>query len=493
MNSSILAIVVRILCVLHAAIAVPQFSSIAGAQPFYYGNETYNMTSSMTVITNAIARDAYISSFGRLFHKLNAGEHVAVMLLGGSFTEGTACDRNNRSFTHDCRWAYRLVQWMNEVYDGEVELISKSTSATISFYGYDVMVRESQPFDLLLVDYSINDQFLAESDRSTSLQMVTEMIVRTAFERNAAVLYISEAFMNPSLEDLYNSVLQHYGVPLLSYSNVITPDLNAFVPQPTLPHPPQWYGKSKYVTHPSYPTHILLAQTVAYFLTAIGARIPSEVPTPRPLPQHIFANTSKSENAFCSPALTSLSSIDSDSSALTPFVPYQVKGRHVDYYQGWEYVRDMPGKPLGWVSNSSMNASATTRLVFEVTLAQGEVSITYLETYRNAGRLEVWLSLHDIWARHGILENAQGVLGCCDRAKARRDASYPVQLSRTPSYSGYIDTFNSNNSVSAVVTKTLRFSYRGTFLLNVRHDPISAEEVRVRGGDKVKLLGIRAC
>ena len=258
----------------------------------------------------------------------------------------------------------------------------------------------------------------ANSKRSSSLQVVTEMIVRTALERRAAVLYLSEVMKDSALEDVYNSVLHHYGVPLLSYRSVALPDIQSYVSQPQHRFPPQW-AAPKHSMHPAWPTHVLLAQTVAQFFTVVAARLSSVTISQRALPEPLFAII-EDDVSHCSPVLISISS-DKTSFAHQPFIPYQIKGQNVDYYPGWQFVGDFSGEPGGWVSETRRtNITAISRLVFEVALAQGEISISYLGSYRNAGQLEIWLSSHDAGARNGKQRGTGEVLGCCDGSKMQR-------------------------------------------------------------------------
>ena len=145
------------------------------------------------------------------------------------------------------------------------------------------------------------------------------------------------------------------------------------------------------------------------------------------------------------------------------------------------------------------------------------MSIEYLETYRNAGVLEVWLGAPPPHVDVGAAWRAAGADGGGDHrsvwsARAALDAGAPHKslgaqrsaaargaaagpLSRRQSASVLIDTLNDGRRVSEYRVRTVEFGAYGQQLVHLRHssEQLNASEVARRGGDKVKVVGIRAC
>lgn len=105
----------------------------------------------------------------------------------------------------------------------------------------------------------------------------------------------------------------------------------------------------------------------------------------------------------------------------------------------------------------------------------------------------IWNAHIDFWImdRNDSLTSPGGghVVGCCDNSIEKRGLYTDMQglgHSRTTT----IDTLQSSGlKASEIRTTTLDFGMTGSFALNLLH----RGGVDGRGGDKVKVLGIRAC
>ena len=110
------------------------------------------------------------------------------------------------------------------------------------------------------------------------------------------------------------------------------------------------------------------------------------------------------------------------------------------YWVGWDWTRDRPDKPLGWIADSSNRKAPVAHITFLVELVKGQVSISYLESYENSGILEVWLSFIDKSLLEGVhavkppvnsiqkaispIEKDPNYVYCCEITKDKR-AIYP--------------------------------------------------------------------
>ena len=85
------------------------------------------------------------------------------------------------------------------------------------------------------------------------------------------------------------------------------------------------------------------------------------------------------------------------------------------------------------------------------------------------------------------------VVGCCNNTKEKRNM-YTAMQGLGHSRSTFIDTLQSSGlRASEIRTQTINFGMTGTFALNLLHRSLPAGALAERGGDKVKVLGVRAC
>ena len=131
-------------------------------------------------------------------------------------------------------------------------------------------------------------------------------------------------------------------------------------------------------------------------------------------------------------------------------------------------------------------------LGFQGLLGFGRITITYLQSYRNCGRVEVFVrGRKDLavgpYDTHTLAERRKkhpNMIPCCDRTKPKH---------RYATLATVLDTFDNSSRVSAVSQKTFHFDITGPQLLVLNHLPLSQDEFEARGGDKVKIMGITFC
>ncbi len=113
-------------------------------------------------------------SLGNVFTKLNNGEDVTVVYLGGSVTWGAGA--SNRDSTS---WRALTTKWLREQYpDANITSINAAVGATGSFWGSMRVKNDVLSYnpDLVFVMYPINDVYESMSEDNTKRQM--EEIIR---------------------------------------------------------------------------------------------------------------------------------------------------------------------------------------------------------------------------------------------------------------------------------------------------------------------------
>jgi len=464
-----------------------------------------------------------MDSLARFLEKLRCGETVNVLVLGGSFTKGIGCNvpwnklntpfndllaRNGEGHKEFCNWPTRFIVWLRGAYpQATINKVNYAYGGTTSLYGLNLIRQHKGPYDLCLVDYGMNDH-----DMPDLVAYVTEMIVRQAREAQAAVMYVAVRMDSDASEQAYERVCRQYSVPFVPYRRVLMAEISTFKPDPAYPerlHSPYYYVPL-INHHPDWRAHQVLADMLAHYMIRAAAFVSGQAAkgVSLALPSYgkelVFKPVTTSSGSgeqgllYCEGPLTEMTEMPGFVQ-MQPFEPYYKSddpGKNP--YQGWELRKDSPAKPKGWIAQSDIGdaaglgvvAAKEPRVVFKVHLLKGEVSISYLSTYQNAGKVEIWLSYTDWENSRGYYESKEaGVIGCC--SKKRWD--YPSPFRSLQSHSAWLDTLDENDKISQTKVATFRFSYSGVFLLNIKHERLDADEVKRRGGDKVKILGIRTC
>ena len=219
--------------------------------------------------------------------RAKAGSPVRVVVLGGSVTNGGACEsyalsQSKKGSFGPCSWSNRFVIWIQkQTKNAQVKLISLAQPATTSAWrlAHFDEVLAAKP-DLLLVDYGVNDPNFGDTpDRKTQyagmMRATTERLVRRFLERteNAAhkpaIMYLAvqRSFENSTYafaSDVYYPVCSTYGVPVVSVHDAIWPVIDK-------PRPLLWETKAG--AHPIWSGHQLITDLMAFAWTAADAGV----------------------------------------------------------------------------------------------------------------------------------------------------------------------------------------------------------------------------
>jgi hypothetical protein len=405
-----------------------------------------------------------------------------------------------------------------------------------------------------MFDYSCNDATFFDSDFAigqNAVRSMTESVIRDVLTAGHAPLFILTCMSEKVslVEQAYHDVCSSYHVPLISYraavignvttalkipySSEIHDDLNKMfsvfwdVP-PDYPHP-GWFPHrmiSELISFhfARFAVTISEEQHNSSFVTASAAAVNLSNTEQSFLPVHplFFADSEATQllGDQCYPVITSYSTIKSDKLQLeelrASFWPYFVspedrehqKNSGLFYYFGFHFRIDVPGKPPGWLAESgfraysssgpALNRAKLAHIAFSVFLMSGRVTIIYSKSYHNCGKIELWLSRPVGYESNGGARNylVKGddptTLICCDDS-VNKSASNIYGSEMPVLQSGFLDTFDSTHNTSEIHMKTFRFAASGNFVLHLRHLSLSDAEFNIRGGDKVKIVGINTC
>jgi hypothetical protein len=390
-----------------------------------------------------------------------------------------------------------LIEWLQVSYpSSSIKLLDYSRGSTTSCVALKHLrdLSASSPVDLLLVDHSLNDEM-----DPTVLSSITEDIIREGLSRQMAMIYLSDRMTDNLTEVAYSRVTETYQIPLLSYRLGVWDLLPN--PYPTRKNFHDLWSAPLWICHPPLITHYYVAMFISIYFTSLIQFSNTSSPILPPdkhfnlSPTSDRHSASSSSAAYCEDPYTDLNSGDTPDS-ITGFQPLNVP----NFNHGWSYLSDHPDKPYGWISytNETLPSSPfrpSSVIAFPLVLVRGEISLTYLSTYENAGIIEIYLATPTSYSSnpHGHPQiNRPHSLNCCNQTKTLEYKNSPLKVDLI-SNSVWVDTFHSSPRVSAITVRTFMTHYIGSYILVLEHRPLDPQTFAKRGGDKVKILGVRSC
>ncbi|GAX24003.1 hypothetical protein FisN_26Lh068 [Fistulifera solaris] len=233
------------------------------------------------------------STLERLQHKLERGEEISIVVLGGSVTMGVNCF-TVKTQMRNCAWPYRLEQFLQQmglktvkVYNFAIAGSNTATGTALLSFLSDYYILP-QPPDIIINAYATNDMHVqsilqAQSSNRTLHELVFDMsqeFVRAALScgQPPLLIWVDDYLGNEQPEILATTALtqsihvlsQYYGFSFLSYANLAR-DLVYGDTHESVFSPGKWYTSSsssqtkmQREIHPSQSMHMVTAWLVAY-------------------------------------------------------------------------------------------------------------------------------------------------------------------------------------------------------------------------------------
>ncbi len=171
-------------------------------------------------MNNSIVNIGDIDYIGRVFEKAEKGEHVSIVYLGGSITQG--CNAT----TEDKRYVNMSAKWWEEKFpQAKISFFNAGIGATTSQFACaraEEHVLNKNP-DLVFVEFSVNDE-------DDLLFMETyESLIRILLKNDGvkSVVMINNLFYDTGLnaQGVHNAVGLHYKLPIVSVRDYIFPKI----------------------------------------------------------------------------------------------------------------------------------------------------------------------------------------------------------------------------------------------------------------------------
>lgn len=203
----------------------------------------------------AILNEGNLSRLAAAMKKAQNGEKVTVGVIGGSITQGSSATNQNNCY------ASRFNQWWtNKFPEAEIGFVNAGIGGTNSYLGVhrvDEQLLAHNP-DVVIVEFSVND-----TDKTMNKYSYDSLVRKIlSHETNPAVMLLFTTQENgASLQDVHKEIGAAYDLPMISYREVVYPEVAAG----TL----DWKLISPDNIHPNDAGHDIIGQIVDRYLNEV--------------------------------------------------------------------------------------------------------------------------------------------------------------------------------------------------------------------------------
>lgn len=187
--------------------------------------------------------------------KAESGEKITIATIGGSITQGTAA-----SNTALCYSSLFFSWWQEKFPECEIETINAGIGGTNSYLGVSRVnddVLSKNP-DVVVVEFSVNDTDKVMNKFSYD-SLVRKIL---SYETNPAVILLFTTQEDgTSLQDIHKEIGKSYNLPMLSYREVVYPEVSA--------GNLLWTDISPDNIHPNDSGHALIGELLSRYLDEV--------------------------------------------------------------------------------------------------------------------------------------------------------------------------------------------------------------------------------
>ncbi|MBQ5317958.1 MAG: SGNH/GDSL hydrolase family protein [Oscillospiraceae bacterium] len=220
-------------------------------------NEPVNLENGITekMYGRAILNEGNLARLAAAMKKAQNGEAVTVGVIGGSITQGSSATNQNNCY------ASRFHQWWtNKFPSAEINFVNAGIGGTNSYLGVhraDEQLLAHNP-DVVIVEFSVND-----TDKVMNKYSYDSLVRKIlSYETNPAVMLLFTTQENgTSLQDVHREIGAAYDLPMISYREVVYPEVAAG----TL----DWKLISPDNIHPNDAGHDIIGQIVDRYLNEV--------------------------------------------------------------------------------------------------------------------------------------------------------------------------------------------------------------------------------
>lgn len=203
----------------------------------------------------ALLNEGDLTRLAAAMKKAENGEPITVGVIGGSITQGTAASNSALCY------ASLFFQWWQEKFpECEINTVNAGIGGTNSYLGVnrvDDQLLSADP-DVVIVEFSVND-----TDKVMNKYSYDSLVRKILSYKTdpAVILLFTTQEDGTSLQDVHKEIGAAYDLPMLSYREVVYPEVAAG----TL----AWSDISPDNIHPNDQGHSLIGQLLSRYLDSV--------------------------------------------------------------------------------------------------------------------------------------------------------------------------------------------------------------------------------
>ncbi len=208
-----------------------------------------------TMYERALLNQGNKSRLAKAMNKAKNGEAVTIGVIGGSITQGSTVTSHNNCYAERFH-----TYWAEKFPESELNFVNAGIGGTDSYLGVhrvDTQLLNSDP-DVVIVEFSVND-----GDKVMNKYSYDSLVRKIMADENspAVILLFTTQENGTSLQDVHKEIGFAYDLPMLSYREVVYPEVAAG----TL----DWKKISPDNIHPNDEGHKLIGQLLSRYLDSV--------------------------------------------------------------------------------------------------------------------------------------------------------------------------------------------------------------------------------
>ena len=253
-------------------------AALLGCQGAFGDGTNEALLTSPELIARSVVSAGNTARLQHVLAKARRGEAVTIAVIGGSITQGAKATKPEN------RYGNVIAAWWRQTFPkARIEFVNAGIGATGSNYGALRARRDllaHQP-DCVVVEYSVND---GNSEASAqSMEGLLRQILSQP-QAPAVLLLFMVNRSGGSAQEWHAKVGLHYGLPMISYRDVVWPEIQA--------QRLTWEQISPDEVHPNDLGHARAAHFVTAFIAQTFKTLPSDgrLPAIGKLPALLFTD-----------------------------------------------------------------------------------------------------------------------------------------------------------------------------------------------------------
>lgn len=229
----------------------------------------------------AVVNEGSLERLAAAMKKAENGESITVGVIGGSITQGSLATASDKCY------ASLFYKWWSDKFPNcEINFINAGIGGTTSYLGVhrvDEQLLAYKP-DVVVVEFSVND-----TDKVMNKYSYDSLVrkILKADNNPAVILLFTTMEDGTSLQETHKEIGQAYNLPMISYHDVVYPEVAAG----TL----KWTDISPDDIHPNDAGHAIIGQLLDRYLDSVYDKLDTIAEQPsafdtEPLTKDYYAN-----------------------------------------------------------------------------------------------------------------------------------------------------------------------------------------------------------